>query len=181
MGYKRFGCVAKDYEVGHFFFHPYSFVSFCLVVTAEKCNEWLKRDKDTFKLNFYSLVYNNFVGRNVFPVSIKEPSVQSRRVKESTEEFFLAPGSSSFQACEDYPFYQTPPMILLIFVLIYFILRLFYFYSLCSCFYSFIYYSILTYSFQYFLYIYIYTYINFYKYFYNSGGVKKKQNLQFVN
>ena len=46
MGYKRFQCVGKDYEVGHLLFLliPIHLLSFCLVVPAK---EWRKRDRGT--------------------------------------------------------------------------------------------------------------------------------------
>ena len=66
MGYKRFGCVGKDYEVGLLIFLPTAIhLLFFLLVQAEK-NEGRKKDRNTFKLNFYSYVYNYFAEKNIF-------------------------------------------------------------------------------------------------------------------
>ena len=62
--YKRFGCFKEDYEVGHLLFLliPIHLLSSFVGWSDWKRNDLRKRDNDTFKLNFYSQVYNYLVG-----------------------------------------------------------------------------------------------------------------------
>ena len=66
MGYKKVWECWEKYDVGNLLFFLSSLcIIFCCLFLL-KMNEQQKIDWDTFKLNFYSQVYNLFVKRNVF-------------------------------------------------------------------------------------------------------------------
>ncbi len=87
-----------------------------------------KRDRDIFKLNFYSHVYNEFVEINVFPEPVKTAELPVKgSISVSERVSYLVPGNPYFQACVNCSFCDRPPGRLLFFIFIYFILCLFHF------------------------------------------------------
>ena len=89
-----------------------------------KRDEWWKRDKDTFKLDFYPQVYSYLMEWNVFSQTSK---IAILLVEDLRGSFFLALEIPYFQARVDCPSCSKPLGRLLFFVFNYFILCLFYF------------------------------------------------------
>ena len=59
------GVLGKILKLVTFFSNTHSLIFFCWLFWLKR-NEWWKRARNTFKLNFYSKVYNYFVERKVF-------------------------------------------------------------------------------------------------------------------
>ena len=82
-------------------------VTFCWYFRLKR-NERRKKDRDTFKLNFYSQVNNYFVAGECFSWTSKNSNAFGRSLN-LRKSFFLAPGSPSFQAWVDCPSRHSPP------------------------------------------------------------------------
>ena len=128
MGYERFGCVRKDYSVGHLFFcliHLLSsFVGYSGWKGMNHRKETRIHSNSIFNPTFTTISWS----RNIFLRTGKIAGLLvevSIRIWEGVS--FLVRVSQYFQTCIDCPFCQRPPRRLLFFVFIYFLFCLFYF------------------------------------------------------